>query len=141
MGKRKAFFSIYILIATIFGGVLHGPFMAYASHIDVMEKSSIAGMTDQGMHHEKFETVPEQKIEVSGDMGNSLMPCCVEDVVYSEKEGIFQARESEVLNLDVAVLEKDTLFLSLQNLTDPVLEYEYFSPPEETILASVIRIE
>ena len=134
--KRKAFFSIYILIFTIFGGVLHGPLMALADH-----SSSYSGMEMQmeTMHHEQNES--DQKIQNIQDFGNSLMPCCEDNVLYPEDRGVFQTRQNEVLNLDGAILDDDVFVSSEKKSADVDLSYKYFSPPEEIILASVIKLE
>ena len=144
MSKRKAFFSIYILIFTIFGGVLHGPFMALAEHIDSMDNGierSFEMDDHTSMHHNSSQIAFEKRLELANGSGNSLMPCCEEKVINPENGTILQERKNDLLDVDVADFEKTDVGSESGKFSDVEFPNEYSPPPEETILSSVIRLE
>lgn len=137
MGKRKAFFSIYILLFTILGGVLHGPLMALAGH----DEGEMTVMEPQYMHLPGHQDQKySEKLASSDTSGSPAMECCQESptsaislISIERKVEVSDSVSEQPFSMD------DFCVLPKSDRAD--FSDEYFSPPEKTILASVVKIE
>lgn len=135
--QRKAIFSIYLLLFTILWGVAHGPLMALTGHDDGMA----AATEPQDMHASRHENHGfSEKIGASEASGSSARECCQESPTYGN--GVISV-ERRAEFFDIVSEQPFSLepFHAVPKSARADLSYKYFSPPEKTILASVVKIE